>query len=78
MDTETEALIQTAVERLVKNRTTFAIAHRLSTLRTADRLIGLENSKLVEMGTHSELLASGGLYARLRSLQTEMSKLTKV
>lgn len=78
VDTETEALIQTAVERLVKNRTTFAIAHRLSTLRTADRLIGLENSKLVEMGTHSELLASGGLYARLRSLQTEMSKLTKV
>jgi ATP-binding cassette subfamily B protein len=78
VDTETEAMIQSAVERLVKNRTTFAIAHRLSTLRTADRLIGLENCKLVEIGTHNELLASGGLYARLSSLQAEMSRLMAV
>jgi ATP-binding cassette subfamily B protein len=78
VDTETEAMIQTAVERLVKDRTTFAIAHRLSTLRNADRLIGLENSKLVEMGSHSELLAAGGLFARLSSLQAEMAKSTAV
>lgn len=74
VDTETEALIQTALERLVKNRTTFAIAHRLSTLRKADRLIGLENGKLVEMGTHDELLDADGLYARLCRLQLEMSQ----
>ena len=76
VDTETEAMIQTALERLVKDRTTFAIAHRLSTLRKADRLIVLERSKLVEMGTHDELIASDGLYARLCKLQSELSKMT--
>ncbi len=75
VDTETEALIQAALERLVRNRTTFAIAHRLSTLRKAHRLIVLERSKLVEMGTHDELIASGGLYARLCRMQSEMSRL---
>lgn len=75
VDTETEATIQGALERLVENRTTFAIAHRLSTLRKANRLIVLERSKLVEMGTHDELLASGGLYARLCRLQSEMAKM---
>ena len=75
MDTETEALIQTALERLVQNRTTIAIAHRLSTLRRAHRLVVLEAGKLVEFGTHEELLKSGGLYSRLCKLQSELSQM---
>jgi len=75
VDTETEVQIQKAVERLVEHRTTFAIAHRLSTLRKANRLIVLEQGKLVEIGTHDELLASGGLYGRLCHLQSELSKI---
>ena len=75
VDTETEMLIQNAVERLIEHRTTFAIAHRLSTLRKADRLICLEQGKLVEIGTHEELLASEGLYHRLCNLQSELSKI---
>jgi ATP-binding cassette subfamily B protein len=74
VDTETEMMIQTALERLVRNRTTFAIAHRLSTLRKANRLIVLRRGKLVEMGTHAELLESGGLYRRLVDVQSELSK----
>ncbi|MFO7956687.1 MAG: ABC transporter ATP-binding protein [Candidatus Brocadiia bacterium] len=75
VDTETEVMIQTAIERLVENRTTFAIAHRLSTLRKANRLIVLERGKLKEMGTHEELINSGGLYSRLCELQSELSKI---
>jgi ATP-binding cassette subfamily B protein len=75
VDTETEMLIQTALERLIQNRTTFAIAHRLSTLRRANRLMCLERGKLLEMGTHEELLANEGLYSRLCKLQAEVSKL---
>jgi ATP-binding cassette subfamily B protein len=78
VDTETEVLIQRAIEKLVENRTTFAIAHRLSTLRRADRLICLERGKLVEIGTHDELLASGGLYNRLCTLQAELSDIRAV
>ncbi len=75
VDTETEMMIQTAIERLVQNRTTFAIAHRLSTLRKANRLIVLERGRLVEMGTHEDLVHSGGLYSRLCELQSELSKI---
>jgi ATP-binding cassette subfamily B protein len=75
VDTETEMEIQKAVERLVENRTTFAIAHRLSTLRKAHRLIVLERGNLVEIGRHDELLASGGLYSRLCDMQSELSKI---
>ena len=78
MDTETEMLIQEALERLVANRTTFAIAHRLSTLRKADQILVLEHGKLVEMGTHDELLDGGGLYSRLCKLQSELSKVRGV
>jgi len=75
VDTETEVLIQTALERLIQNRTTFAIAHRLSTLRKANRLIVLDRGKLVNMGTHEELIATDGLYSRLCKLQSELSKM---
>jgi ATP-binding cassette subfamily B protein len=75
VDTETESLIQQAIERLIKNRTTFAIAHRLSTLRRSDRLIVIENGKVAELGTHDELLDAGGIYGRLCRLQAELSQL---
>lgn len=65
VDTETERLIQQALERLMVNRTSFVIAHRLSTVRHADRIYVLDLGRVVEEGTHSELLAAGGLYAEL-------------
>jgi len=75
MDTETEAKIQQALARLVKGRTTFAIAHRLSTLRNADRLFIIEKGTLYEQGTHDELIAQDGIYAKLVRMQTEMSRI---
>lgn len=74
MDTETERKIQTALEKLVKGRTTIMIAHRLSTLRDADKLIVIENGKMPEFGTHKELLAKKGIYHRLYKLQAEALK----
>ena len=78
MDTETEAKIQQALARLVKGRTTFAIAHRLSTLRNADRLFIIEKGTLYEQGTHDELVAQDGIYAKLVRMQTEMSRIRAV
>ncbi len=73
VDTETEKLIQEALDRLIENRTTIAIAHRLSTLRKADRLVILEEGQLVEQGTHEELTKNpDGLYAKLVRMQNEM------
>jgi len=79
VDTETERQIQEAISRLVKGRTTFAIAHRLSTLRNADRLVVLDKGKIVEVGTHEDLLAiEGGFYRKLVDAQTELSKIKGV
>ncbi|MDQ8189373.1 ABC transporter ATP-binding protein [Roseibacillus persicicus] len=65
VDTETEHLIQTALDRLMQNRTVFVIAHRLSTIKNADRIYVLDQGRVVEQGTHEELLQLGGLYGEL-------------
>ena len=75
VDTRTELHIQKALEQLSHGRTTFNIAHRLSTLRNADRLIVIENGNLVEMGTHAEIYALEGVYYRLYQIQKEALKM---
>ncbi|MGF1634442.1 MAG: ABC transporter ATP-binding protein [Phycisphaerae bacterium] len=79
VDTETEKQIQQALDRLVAGRTTFAIAHRLSTLQSADELVVLDKGRVAERGTHTELIAKpGGIYAKLQAMQQEMNKLEEV
>jgi len=70
VDNETEALIQRSLEQIAIGRTTIVIAHRLSTIRNADRIFVLEHGKLKEQGRHDELVAEGGIYARLWGVQT--------
>lgn len=69
VDTRTEALVQEAMDRLRRDRTSFVIAHRLSTIRHADRIVVMEHGAIVEQGSHDQLLASGGAYARLYQAQ---------
>jgi ATP-binding cassette subfamily B protein len=73
VDTDTEKQIQDAIARMVKGRTTFAIAHRLSTLRNASRLVLLKEGEITEIGTHQELMDKKGEFYRLVEMQKEMS-----
>jgi ABC-type multidrug transport system fused ATPase/permease subunit len=74
VDSATESAIQEAMDRLIEGRTTIAIAHRLSTLRNADKLIVLEGGEIVEQGTHKELLDREGIYANLVNIQAEFAQ----
>jgi subfamily B ATP-binding cassette protein MsbA len=69
LDMESEALVQEALERLMRGRTTFVIAHRLPTVRNADRILVLAEGRIIEQGSHDELLAGGGLYRKLYEMQ---------
>jgi ATP-binding cassette, subfamily B, bacterial len=72
VDTETELLIQQALERLMEGRTTIIIAHRLSTIRNADKIVVLKGDSIVEQGTHQELIKNDGLYKRLYTVQEKL------
>ncbi len=74
LDAESEAKVQEALARLAKGRTVLVIAHRLSTVRDADRILALDGGRIVEMGRHDDLVARGGLYARLSRLQFQSSE----
>jgi ATP-binding cassette subfamily B protein len=78
VDVETERQIQGAIQNLVKGRTTFAIAHRLSTLRNADRIFVLERGEVVEMGTHEELMSKNGAFKKLVDVQSQLSQIIGV
>ena len=69
LDTESEKLVQEALENLMKNRTSLVIAHRLSTIKRADEIIVLSKGQIKERGTHDELMSAGGIYFKLSSLQ---------
>ena len=69
VDTRTERLIQSAMNRLLKGRTSFVVAHRLSTIRDANQILVMENGNIVEMGNHESLLKENGLYASLYNSQ---------
>ena len=75
IDSKTEAVILDALDRLMVGRTTFVVAHRLSTVRHADLILVLQQGRIAEMGTHSELMTLGGLYSQLQQLQTGIGRL---
>jgi ABC-type multidrug transport system fused ATPase/permease subunit len=74
VDTQTELLIQQALERLIAGRTTIVIAHRLSTIRSADKIVVLEGRRIKETGSHAELLAHDGLYKQLYTVQQRIDE----
>ncbi|MGH2561468.1 MAG: ABC transporter ATP-binding protein, partial [Thermomicrobiales bacterium] len=69
IDTQTERVIQDALRRLLTGRTAFVIAHRLSTIREAEKVVVMHNGRIVELGTHDQLVAQGGYYADLYAMQ---------
>ena len=69
LDAENERLVQAALDRAMQSRTTLVIAHRLATVLRADRIVVMDEGRVVEEGTHAQLVAQGGLYARLAELQ---------
>ncbi|MDP8298158.1 MAG: ATP-binding cassette domain-containing protein, partial [Candidatus Orphnella occulta] len=71
LDSKSEKLVQEAIDRLMEGRTVFVIAHRLSTIKHADTIVVMENGKIIDMGSHDELLARGGLYKKLYTMQFE-------
>jgi ATP-binding cassette subfamily B protein len=75
LDAESESLVQSALERLMRGRTTLVIAHRLATVLKADRILVMDAGRIVEQGTHASLVAAGGLYARLARLQFDTGRL---
>jgi subfamily B ATP-binding cassette protein MsbA len=77
LDTESEQMVQKALDNLMQNRTTFVVAHRLSTVQHADGIVVLDEGRIVEQGTHETLLAAGGLYSRLHALQFSDSGATE-
>ena len=70
LDTESERLVQDALEKMMANRTSIVIAHRLSTIQKASNIVVLEKGKLVEQGTHKELIKSNGVYKKLVEMQS--------
>ena len=74
LDTQSEVLVQNALEKLSKNRTTLVIAHRLSTIVSADHIIVMDRGRVIEQGTHTELIAAGGHYSDLCRLQFDRSE----
>ena len=70
LDTESEKLVQEALQRLMKNRTSLVIAHRLSTIQHADCILVLKDGNIVERGTHKQLIANGGVYSNLIEMQS--------
>ena len=71
LDTESEKMVQRAIEVLIKDRTALVIAHRLSTVQNADKIIVLEKGEIIEVGSHTDLYNKGGLYRRLYDIQFE-------
>ena len=78
LDAENETLVQAALETLMQGRTSIVVAHRLATILSADRILVMDGGRIVEEGTHRELVDKGGLYARLARLQFDAERLVDV